>query len=247
MEDELLALEAIYGEAFSFDPDADSHRIVISDRCLLVFWADREVYPFAMPPDYTIELAKDVHWKTRDSSQSLHQELLSLFVPGEVCLFNWIEHLSANLDNHTEENTFAVEAASPKTVGKKQLAPRNIQIFSGEVLLDRKSRFQAHIARASSLEDVEWVLQEVKSFPKSANATHQMVAYRFASGDSNRDDDGEGGAGDRMLHLLERMNQTDIVAVVTRWFGGIHLGPDRFKDITGVLKKLIEATPEFSK
>ena len=29
--------------------------------------------------------------------------------------------------------------------------------------------------------------------------------------------------------------------VVSRWYGGIHLGPDRFKDINNVARALLEA------
>ncbi|KAJ3011672.1 UNVERIFIED_CONTAM: hypothetical protein HDU68_001578, partial [Siphonaria sp. JEL0065] len=98
MDDEIVALEAIYGDSYSFDSDSDSHRIVINDLCSLEFWADRDTYPFAMPPEYTLTLEKGVAWKERDSSQKLHEELVSLFEPGEVCLFTWIEFLTANAE-----------------------------------------------------------------------------------------------------------------------------------------------------
>ena len=45
------------------------------------------------------------------------------------------------------------------------------------------------------------------------------------------DDDGETAAGGRVLHLLELMGVWDAMVVVTRWYGGIHLGPDRFRII----------------
>jgi len=38
--------------------------------------------------------------------------------------------------------------------------------------------------------------------------------------------------------LLERMGVTNTLVVVTRWYGGVHLGPDRFKHITGVAKQV---------
>ncbi len=113
-------------------------------------------------------------------------------------------------------------------------------IISGAVFVDRKSRFQAHIARATTIDAVRAVMRALREDPRLAAATHLIMAYRLAAGDADRDDGGEGGAGDRMLHLLHRMAKTDIVAVVVRWYGGIQLGPDRFKHITGVLKKLIE-------
>ncbi|KAI8613538.1 ribosomal protein S5 domain 2-type protein [Chytriomyces sp. MP71] len=115
------------------------------------------------------------------------------------------------------------------------------QILSGEVVTDRRSRFQAHIARVNSVDHVESIVTQIRARKDMKKATHQMVAYRLSNGVSARDDGGEGGAGDRILSLLERMNQTDIVAIVTRWYGGVPLGGDRFRIITSVVKKLIES------
>jgi putative IMPACT (imprinted ancient) family translation regulator len=39
------------------------------------------------------------------------------------------------------------------------------------------------------------------------------------------------------MQILEVEN---VVVVVTRWFGGIHLGPDRFKDINNVARNALE-------
>ena len=40
---------------------------------------------------------------------------------------------------------------------------------------------------------------------------------------------GEHGAGSRLLHLLQITDIVNVMVVVSRWFGGILLGPDRFK------------------
>jgi putative IMPACT (imprinted ancient) family translation regulator len=32
-----------------------------------------------------------------------------------------------------------------------------------------------------------------------------------------------------MLHLLDILDVENVLVVVSRWFGGIQLGPDRFK------------------
>ena len=45
----------------------------------------------------------------------------------------------------------------------------------------------------------------------------------------DNDDDGESAAGGRLAHLLQIMEVKDVLVIVTRYFGGIHLGPDRFK------------------
>ncbi|KAJ3200574.1 hypothetical protein HDU82_008772 [Entophlyctis luteolus] len=253
--DELQALAAIYGPAFSFDPFARRHRVAFSARAALELPLPLPAaYPRAEVPDYEIVLTRGVRWVSRNSKAELHALLLSMFVPGSVVLFAWIDEL---LSAETAGRFYTLDSPEP-TPSSPSLSSSSLSVpaaplpqdgatpvvHSGEILLDRKSRFQAHIARATTIADVSRVVAHVKGLPKVAQATHNMVAYRLANGHSDRDDDGEGGAGDRMLHLLARMNKVDVVAVVTRWYGGVQLGPDRFRDITGVLKKLIESTPE---
>ena len=44
-----------------------------------------------------------------------------------------------------------------------------------------------------------------------------------------------------MSELLRLMNVENIAVIVTRWYGGIHLGPDRFRHINNVARNLIES------
>ena len=44
-----------------------------------------------------------------------------------------------------------------------------------------------------------------------------------------------------MSELLRLMEVDCYAVIVARWYGGIHLGPDRFKHINNVARKLIEA------
>lgn len=62
-----------------------------------------------------------------------------------------------------------------------------------------------------------------------------------ARADADYDDDGETQAGARLKHLLEVLDLTGVLVVVTRWFGGIHLGPDRFKHINQAARDALEA------
>ncbi len=47
------------------------------------------------------------------------------------------------------------------------------------------------------------------------------------------------GAGDKLLFMMARMDVRNAVVVVSRWYGGIQLGPDRFKHINNVAKEVI--------
>jgi putative IMPACT (imprinted ancient) family translation regulator len=44
-------------------------------------------------------------------------------------------------------------------------------------------------------------------------------------------DDGESGAGAIILRMLETADLRDHIVVVTRWYGGVHLGGDRFRHV----------------
>lgn len=54
-------------------------------------------------------------------------------------------------------------------------------------------------------------------------------------------DDGESGAGAIILRMLERERIVNHVVVVTRWYGGVHLGGDRFSHVAACMRAWIEA------
>lgn len=120
------------------------------------------------------------------------------------------------------------------------------EIFHGEKLVDRKSVFQGHLAAVTRRQQVDMVLDKLKEDRKIAAATHNIIAYRIESGRSGTfisgcADDGEIHAGSRMLHLLNIMDARNVLVIVTRWYGGIHLGPDRFKHINNCTRNMLDA------
>ena len=54
------------------------------------------------------------------------------------------------------------------------------------------------------------------------------------------DDDGEAAAGARLLFLLNAMNVQNVVVFVSRWFGGVLMGGQRFKEINRAAQSLLE-------
>ena len=124
------------------------------------------------------------------------------------------------------------------------LKPDAPEIISGETIVDRKSIFQGHLAYVETEEEVKKVLQTLKENRKIARATHNIMAYRIAGSRKDTflqdyDDDGENEAGGRLLHLLQILNAKNVVVIVSRWYGGILLGPDRFKHINNCARELI--------
>ena len=117
-------------------------------------------------------------------------------------------------------------------------------LYHGEPLTDRRSTFQAHLSPVHSVAEALEALSSLKSNKKISTATHNISAYRISGGPHNTclqdcDDDGESHAGSRLLHLLQILEVKDVVVVVSRWYGGIQLGPDRFKHINNVARDLL--------
>ena len=90
----------------------------------------------------------------------------------------------------------------------------------------RRSRFLTRIRRVSTEESARAVVEERRS--THFDARHHCSA--FVLGPDGRtarsSDDGEpaGTAGVPMLQVLQKNELTDVVAVVTRYFGGVKLG-----------------------
>jgi len=93
-------------------------------------------------------------------------------------------------------------------------------------LIIKRSRFLTHLEPVASTAEADEVIARIRKLHWNAN--HNCVALVLGElGDSARSsDDGEpsGTAGVPMLEVLRQRQMTDIVAVVTRYFGGIMLG-----------------------
>ncbi|KAJ2558833.1 hypothetical protein EV175_000614, partial [Coemansia sp. RSA 1933] len=118
------------------------------------------------------------------------------------------------------------------------------EIFTGVPLEMKKSIFVGHVARVGSAKDVQVVLETLLQDKKIAQATHNISAYRICldngSISQDNDDDGESAAGKRLGHLLQLLEVENVMVVVTRWYGGTHLGPDRFKLINSAARQALE-------
>jgi len=125
------------------------------------------------------------------------------------------------------------------------------KIVSGETITLKKSTFQGHAAIVYTLDEMKAVLCKLKENRKVAQATHNIVAYRLTGVNETSfiqdyADDGEVNAGGRMLRLLQIMDVKNIVVVVTRWYGGVLLGPDRFRLINNTAREVIIASGAYS-
>jgi len=114
----------------------------------------------------------------------------------------------------------------------------------GETIIDRASTFQAHIIKIKNKEDAQFYKKCLLNQKKIKKATHNITIYRYINEDTNQvvedyNDDGEDGAGYRLLGVIQKMKLVNIFVMVSRWFGGTLLHQDRFKRINDSAKNLI--------
>lgn len=156
-------------------------------------------------------------------------------------------------DTETEDTTTTTEQIATLSLRDAFGIDTPPNWILSDVVNEKKSVFVGRAAHVTSLDQAQAYLDHLLATEKKvAAATHNISAWRIrekrtAVGDGggskemddemivqDSDDDGETAAGSRLLHLMQLMEVWDVVVVVTRWYGGIHLGPDRLRIINAV-------------
>ena len=90
--------------------------------------------------------------------------------------------------------------------------------------VEKRSTFMGHVRLVETEDEARAFIAEMKK--KYYDARHNCWCYIIKDGPERYSDDGEpqGTAGIPMLELMRREGVTNIVCVVTRYFGGILLG-----------------------
>ncbi|OJD13352.1 hypothetical protein AJ78_06187 [Emergomyces pasteurianus Ep9510] len=189
----------------------------------------------------------------------LSNSVLKVWQEGFVCLYDVIQECEeqfgeicvGDLEVATGEDANPVPDSSGTGIPPPSLhASFGLDSPPDWILSDpvteKKSVFIARVARVQSKEIAKKYLDYLLGTEKKvAAATHNITAWRIKqkagpgpctlSGEEtifqDFDDDGETAAGGRLLHLMQLMDVWDVVVVVTRWYGGVKLGPDRFRII----------------
>lgn len=109
------------------------------------------------------------------------------------------------------------------------------------IITEKKSKFIANIFYVENEKEAEEILKKIKK--KYYDARHNCYAYRIKNENGilqKQSDDGEpsGTAGSPMLNILEKKELINVIAIVTRYFGGILLGTG------GLVKAYSEALKE---
>ena len=247
VKEELETLLAIYGDEISISLDGRHIKLKLTSSRSVNFILP-ETYPkvspitelCGFPKGYSSKLESgeyaDICLRMIDSPALF--ELISYFREDVTTSETDISVTSSLLSLSLIKDTFIDDEV-------------NIDIFHGPQLVDRKSVFIAHVARISSLDDVSNVMRQLLQDSRISKASHNMFAYRFrdlrGSLHADNDDDGEDNAGSRLAELLDLMKLDNVIIVVSRWFGGVLLGPSRFRTILNCARETIEMQEWYNK
>ena len=262
LEDEIVSINAIYTEStlsrLSDGPTVCSlaipgeHHIALR----LEFPID---YPDAPPSILGTQSVGDTLPKGfgTDAVDLARDILGQVYTVGSPCIFDLVEELQSQIqsvlppksgeeqigESHGQATDLAQNDLSDQTqsVNLPDIEPPWIV---SDTVTEKKSVFLARAAAVASREEAESYVAHLLATNKAASqATHNITAWRI-SGEGNTsiqdcDDDGESAAGGRLLHLLQLMDVWNVMVVVSRWYGGVHLGPARFRLINTVARDAV--------
>ncbi|KAG6005162.1 hypothetical protein E4U21_000354 [Claviceps maximensis] len=141
---------------------------------------------------------------------------------------------AAGATESTSTHKFASQGAAVK--GEDMVGETRKRTWSASQKLTSKgSTFVAHTASISSPSLRAGLMKALMSDkPELETATHNAWALRSSYGNSPlvqeaSFDDGESGCGKFLLEIMREANVTNTLVVLTRWYGGVMLGPDRWR------------------
>ena len=108
------------------------------------------------------------------------------------------------------------------------------------VITDRGSKYAVSGGPVASPDAAKAFIKALCRKKKFAKATHNSWAVLLTEGPL-KNDDGEAGAGMVIIRMLEREGIEGHLVCVTRWFGGKHLGGDRFRHVQEAVRVYLDA------
>lgn len=246
--DEVQALSSIYGDEFVLEEYTSNYQVYS-----MAFFNDSKSielkltvklptsYPSLTPP--TFELSSP--YLNGQTKAALGQKLEAIFLEniGQPILYQWFEEIRQFIATFNAIDVKIDDTSTTNAIAEIEHTEKTFAFTTSEPIIDRKSTFQGHATEVLSKRDVLVALQQLKLNTKIERATHNMYAYRIYDGNvwlQDCDDDGESQAGSRLLHLLQVVEAKNVLVVVSRWFGGIHLGAARFKHINNAARQVLD-------
>jgi hypothetical protein len=252
-QDEVAALAAIYPQGVGVELSAAQGRVVIVvGRASLTVTATFQLpadYPESESPSVSLAVGGAVDFDDARVLKQLPAELELLLERefGSEVLYPAIEIIRQRVEELQSATTPTQQPseAHPQLIPVPVIATTTLEIFHSQPLIEKKSTFIAHCARVTSMAEVQEFRAFLLSDKKIARATHNIFAFRFSSPEGlqfhDNDDDGESAAGGRLAELVRLMSlPCGVAVIVSRWFGGILLGPSRFTLINNCARVLLE-------
>jgi len=277
LQDEITSINAIYTPDTFHPCGVSHYLCVLRIQCaeMSLRLSFPEEYP-DLPPEILGPETSST-WNRKGEANEVadlaHDILRETFRSGEPCIYNLLEELTAKLqdqseslqkdqcsqhdrateDGHRESRENSKQQGPPE--GSREVGKILVPKWSlSEVVAEKKSIFVARAAHVKHPTEAKLFVQHlINTDKKVAKATHNITAWRMRGSRfsditfQDCDDDGETAAGGRLLHLLQVMDVWDVMIVVSRWYGGIQLGPDRFRIINYVARDaLIRSGSEYT-
>ncbi|KAL8868465.1 MAG: hypothetical protein Q9174_004973 [Haloplaca sp. 1 TL-2023] len=261
LQNEIEAINSIYGDStigsISISAAATDYTLTIpsQDVTLRLFVPDQY-------PDVPLRITA-VEGVGSSSRKGFGSHLLTIaqsvlariFTPGQVCLFDLLQELEQVLQDeslvHTEQSEVChglEENPAPSVEDADNASERAAPSWTlSTAVTEKKSVFMARASTVESTAQAQSAVQHLLATNKRATkATHNITAYRIQTMiDGHQvvyqdcDDDGEDAAGGRLLKLLQMMDVWNVLVVVSRWYGGVKLGPARFGIINAVAREAV--------
>ncbi|KAI9738877.1 MAG: hypothetical protein M1818_005190 [Claussenomyces sp. TS43310] len=149
---------------------------------------------------------------------------------------------SLAVDNAATDTHVSVDPeSSAPTNGQNWINMNESKWAVSQSVTLKKSTFVARAIGINSSAQARSHISELLSHnPELRDASHNITAWRVqtATGAILEDcaDDGENGGGHHVLSLLQSTHLTGVLVVLTRWYGGIMLGTDRWRLMTDVCR-----------
>lgn len=243
--DEIEALKSIFGDEWHVDTETGTYNINISKEVKLFITLTSD-YPSSSLPKYEL-LAPNLNISQKKTIEQKFQNLYNAEGGGPLIyqMIMIVEDIVKKYD-HTKSNNSLSSISQEVSVNvdeKSETKYSHLKIHHGPTIVDRKSVFQGHVCEVNNKEDVNGFMELLLENRKIAQATHNISAYRILLPNNiilqDCDDDGENRASSRVLELLQTLKLNNVMVVISRWYGGIQLGPDRFRHINNAARQAL--------
>ena len=189
-EEEIFSIVSIYGDDFAFLDDGGRRFTILlsKDRSASVSIALPDEYPLNEPPICTL-IAPTIRGEARLEIDARIDAFIRSTFRQQCILYELIERardllleIPVSIAEQAESGRQSEEMRREDFVDDCVAS----EIIHGEPFTERRSTFQAHLARVSSVKDVQAVLRELKRNRKIAEATHNVRNRHLSLQSSNQ-------------------------------------------------------------